>query len=205
MRTPAAVAALSLLLLAPLRAEAPRAAAFDAQTPASRQADVAPDASRAAVPFREGAKIAYIDLPFIAAQSVVGKAAGARVKTLQDTRARELQSKQQAVEAKQRQLASGAGVLSESVRASIEAEIEKDGRDLKRMAEDADQDVQRMTAQLQDEFVASIVRAVTRVATEKKIDIVFTDQSAMAFRAEDLNLSADVIRVLDAGGSEPRK
>jgi hypothetical protein len=33
---------------------------------------------------------------------------------------------------------------------------------------------------------------------EKKVDFVFTDQSGIVFAAEDLNLTADVIRALDA-------
>jgi len=35
---------------------------------------------------------------------------------------------------------------------------------------------------------------------EKKVDFVFTDQSGIVFAAEDLNLTADVIRALDAAG-----
>lgn len=206
MRTPVVLPALSLLLVATLHADAPRASASGAQTP-PRQANLpAADATPPpSVPFRDGSKIAYIDLAQIAAQSAEGKAAGAKINTFRESRARELQSKQQSVEAKQQRLASsGTTLLSETARAALQAEIERDARDFDRMVQDADQDVQRLTDQLQQDFVGKIVKAVTRVATEKKIDIVFTDQSAMAFRAEDLNLSSDVIRALDAASAEPQ-
>jgi Skp family chaperone for outer membrane proteins len=198
---PAIIAAASVLLIAPLHAGMPRTSA-EPQTSSSRQADgPTADASLPPpVPLREGAKIAYIDLPFIAAQSAEGKAAGMKLKTFQESRTRELQSKQQSVEAKQKQLASGSSLLSETARAALEAEIARDSRDLTHLADDADQEAQQLNERLQQEFIDKIVRAVTRVAKEKKIDLVFTDRSSMAFRAEDLNLSLDVIRALDAPG-----
>jgi Skp family chaperone for outer membrane proteins len=169
---PAIITAASVLLIAPLHADAPRAATSDAQTPASRQADLpTADASLPpSVPFREGARIAYIDLSFIAAQSTEGKAASVKLRSFQESRTRELQSKQQSVEAKQQRLATGGSVLSATARAALEEEIARESRDLTHLTDDADQEAQRLSAQLQQEFIAKIVRAVTRVAKEKKID-----------------------------------
>jgi Skp family chaperone for outer membrane proteins len=204
MRMTVVLSALSSLLIATLHADTPRASSDGAQTPAVRQGSLpaADTPTPAVVPFRDGAKIAYIDMQLIASQSTDGKAASVTIKTFRDSRSRELQSRERSVEAKQQQLASGVNLLNETARAALQADIERDTRDLTRMADDAEQDLQRMADQLQQDFVSKVVKAVTRVATEKKIDIVFTDQSAMAFRAEDLNLSGDVIRVLNAAASE---
>jgi outer membrane protein len=173
-----------------------------AQTPAApRQSDPPPAAAVAPapiVPFRDGAKFGYINVQAIASQSADGKAAGVKIKAFQDGKARDLESKQKSLDSKQQRLASGGNVLSEATRAQLQTDIEREGRELNRLAEDADQDLERMTQQLQAEFMSKLSPVLRRVAMEKKVDFVFTDQSGIVFAAEDLNLTADVIRALDS-------
>jgi len=173
-----------------------------AQTPAApRQSDPPPAAAVApapVVPFRDGAKFGYINVQAIASQSADGRSAGVKIKAFQEGKARDLEAKQKALDAKQQRLASGGNVLSDATRAQLTTEIERDGRELQRLAEDADQDLERMTQQLQQEFMSKLSPVLRRVALEKKVDFVFTDQSGIVFAAEDLNLTADVIRALDA-------
>jgi len=173
-----------------------------AQTPAApRQSDPPPAAAVApapVVPFRDGAKFGYINVQAIASQSADGRSAGVKIKAFQEGKARDLEAKQKALDAKQQRLASGGNVLSDATRAQLTTEIERDGRELQRLAEDADQDLERMTQQLQQEFMSKLSPVLRRVALEKKVDFVFTDQSGIVFAAEDLNLTADVIRALDS-------
>jgi Skp family chaperone for outer membrane proteins len=172
--------------------------------PAARQPDPPPAAALPApapapvVPFRDGAKIGYINVQAIASQSSDGKSAGVKLKQFQETRARELDAKKKALDAKQQRLDSGGAVLSESTRSSLTLEIERDGRELNRLAEDSDQDLERMTQQLQQEFMVKLGPVIRKVAQDKKVDYIFTDQSGLVFAADDLNLTADIIRVLDA-------
>jgi Skp family chaperone for outer membrane proteins len=151
------------------------------------------------VPFRTGAKMAYVNIQAIAATSAEGKSAGVKIKQFQENKAKELETKQKALEAKQQQLAAGGNVLSDSRRSQLQTEIDRDGRELNRLAEDADQDLERMTQQLQQEFMAKLQPTLLKVAKEKNVDFLFTDQSGIAWAADDLNLTADVIRELDSG------
>lgn len=153
------------------------------------------------MPFRTGAKIAYVNIQAIAGQSAEGKSAGVKINQFRESRAKDLETKQKALEAKQARLASGGNVLSDSARTQLQTEIDRDGRELNRLAEDADQDLERMTQQLQAEFMAKLQPTLLKVAKEKNVDFLFTDQSGIAWAADDLNLTADVIRELDSGAA----
>jgi outer membrane protein len=193
---------------APAGQTAPAARPPQTQTPpAARQPDPPPAAALSApapapapaVPFRDGAKVGYINVQAIASQSQEGKSAGVKIKQFQETRARELDAKKKVIDAKQQQLDTGGAVLTDSRRAQLATEIEREGRELQRQAEDADQDLDRMTQQLQQEFMVKLGPVIRKVAQDKKIDYIFTDQSGLVFAADDLNLTADVIKALDSG------
>jgi Skp family chaperone for outer membrane proteins len=181
-----------------------------APTPApARQPDpppaaaVAPPPPAPVLPFRDGAKIGYISVQAIASQSAAGQAAGVKIKSFQDQRARELDAKQKALEAKRARLDAGGSVLNDATRQQLQAEIERDGRELNRLAEDSDQDLDRMTQQLQQEFMVKLSPVIRKVAQDRKVDYIFTDQSGLVYAADDLNLTADVIKALDSGAAAP--
>jgi Skp family chaperone for outer membrane proteins len=214
MKVFAVVPAVSLLLAAatsfaqtpaaPPRTTAPAGQSSPAPRPPARQPDPPPAAAALPAPppppvvaFRDGARIGFINVQAIASQSADGRAAGVKIKQFQDTRARDLDSKQKALEQKRQRLESGGAVLNDSTRSQLTSEIERDQRELSRLAEDADQDLERMTQQLQQEFMVKLGPIIKKVAQDKKIDFIFTDQSGIVFAADDLNLTADVITALD--------
>src|SRR5687767_12681903 len=88
---------------------APQPAAPTAQQPAAPAAQ--PPAPR---PFPEGAKIAYIDLQFIASNSVEGKLATTKIQEFAKKKTAELEGKQKALEAARTKLLQGGTVLSDS-------------------------------------------------------------------------------------------
>src|SRR5918995_7477376 len=102
-----AIAALALALTAgPALAQTPGTAkpAPDTQKPAApatqKPAEPAPATPAAAPkPFPEGAKIAYIDLQFIASNSAEGKAATAKIQEYAKKKTAELEGRQKALEA----------------------------------------------------------------------------------------------------------
>jgi outer membrane protein len=220
MKVFAVVPAVSLLLTAaPSVAQtspAPRPAGQAAparpqnQTPAApKQPDpppaaaIAPPAPPVVVPFRTGAKMAYVNINAIAQQSAEGKNAGVQINQFRDARQKELEAKQKVLEAKQARLAAGGTVRSDAARAQLQTEIDRDGKDLQRLAQDADEDLDRMTNQLQQAFVDKMRPVLVKVAKEKGVDFLFTDQSGIAWAADDLNLTADVIRELDQNPPAP--
>jgi hypothetical protein len=70
-------------------------------------------------PFPEGAKVAFINIPRIASESVEGKASTSRVTALREKKLAELNAKNKQVETAQTKLSSGA-LLSDEARAATQ-------------------------------------------------------------------------------------
>ena len=153
------IAALGLALTAgPALAQTPPAStakpAPETQKPAApatqKPADAAPAAQPPAPrPFPEGAKIAYIDLQYIASNSAEGKAATARIQEFTKKKSAELEGKQKALEAARQKLLQGGTVLSDSARAQQEKDIDKMARELQYAQQEAQSEQQSLTTDLQ--------------------------------------------------------
>jgi outer membrane protein len=194
MRVFAVALTLSVVLLAGVAsAQAPAAPAPAAPAP---QTAAAP----ARVPFQDGLKYAYVQLQQVAAESNEGKAAAEKLKVFQEQKVTELNNKNKALQAAQQKLEQGGTVLSDAARAQLQTEIERQQRDIQRSTEDAQQDLQNFSAQVQEEFNRKLNPIVDKVAREKQVHFVFSAQDAGLIWADpSLDLTQDVIRMFNAG------
>lgn len=177
---------------APAQPAAPRPAA-PAPAPAAPSLP-APAAPR----FQEGLKYAYINVQRVAAESAEGKAATDKVKAFQDQKVRELNEKNKAMQSAQQKLEQGGGVMSDAARGQLQAEIEKQTRDVQRFTEDAQQEVQAFTQQLQQEFERKLNPIIDKVARDKQVHFVFSAaESGLVWADPGMDLTADVIRAFD--------
>ena len=184
---------------APAAPAAPRPAA---PAPAAQQPAAPPAPQR--VPFQAGLKYAYINIQDVAANSNEGKALSAKVKALQDQKAKEVQDKNKALQAAQEKLEKSGGVMNEAARAQLQLDIERQQRDLQRLTEDAQQDLQTLAQQLQDEFGRKLNPIIDQVAREAKVDFVFNAaESGLVWAQPGMDLTADVIKAFDAAGKTP--
>lgn len=222
MRLFAVVPVLSVLLTAaPTYAQAPASAAPRpaaaaaqnappprppaAQTPSTaKQPDPPPAAALpqppapAPVPFREGGKFGWVNVQAVASQSAEGKNAATRINGRREQLQKELTDKQKALQALQQKLETGGPLLNETSRAAMQSDLERQQKDLTRQAEDAEQDIERLTQQLQQEFLAKLQPAIQRVAKERNVDFIFSTEGGLVHAAMDLNLTEDVIKAVDA-------
>jgi outer membrane protein len=177
------IAALGVVLAAgPAWAQAP--AATPAPAPATEQKPTPPPApaTQAPRPFPEGAKIAYIDLQFIASNSTEGKAATAKIQEFAKKKTAELEGKQKALEAARSKLLQGGTVLSDQARSQMEKDIEKMARELQYAQQEAQSE---------------------QVAKEKGLQLVLSIADSGAVWADTgLNISAEVMKRLDAAGKK---
>ena len=177
-----AIAALALALTAgPALAQAPPTAkpAGETQKPAppatQKPADAAPAAPPAAPkPFPEGAKIAYIDLQYIASNSSEGKAATSKIQEFTKKKTAELEDKSKALEAARSKLLQGGTVLSENARGQMEKEIDKMARELQYAQQEAQSEQQSLTAELQNDFQTRLNPIIDQVANEKGLHYVLS-------------------------------
>jgi outer membrane protein len=153
-------------------------------------------------PFPEGAKMAWVDVQSIASESSEGKAARVKIQALQTQRTTELQAKQKALEAAQAKLQSGGSVMSDSARDSATKDVEKLNRDFQRAQQDAQEEIQALTRDLQDEFQKKLLPLIGEVAAAKGLHMVFSGyDSGLLWADPGLNITAEVIKRLDTGAT----
>ncbi len=174
-----------------------------AQTAAKPDAPAAPKpaapAAPAAVPFPEGAKVAFIDIQRIIGESKEGQAASTKVKALNDRKVAELNEKNKTLQADQQKLQSGAGVLSDSAREDLQRKIERQNVDIERATQDAQKELQDLQQSLQMDFQRRLNPVLAEVAQEKGLQMVFSAADAgLAWAHIGLDITADVIKKLDA-------
>jgi outer membrane protein len=164
--------------------------------PAQQQPPVA-QPQRPPAPFPEGAKIAYIDIQRIAANSAEGKASTTRVKGLQEKKLAELAAKNKQVEAAQAK--TNQGVLSEEARAAAAKEVERLNVEIQRMQQDAEAEMNDLQQNLQMEFQRKLGPVIQQVAVEKGLQVLLSRADAGIVWAEPgIDLTDEVIKRFDA-------
>ncbi len=202
-----AIAALALALAAgPALAQTPATAkpAPDTQKPAApatqKPAEPAPAAPAPAPrPFPEGAKIAYIDLQYIASNSAEGKQATAKIQEFAKKKTAELEGKSKALESMRSKLLQGGTVLSDTARGQMEKDIDKMARELQFAQQEAQSEQQALTTDLQNDFQTRLNPIIDVVANEKGLHYVLSiADSGVVWVNTGLNISAEVMKRLDA-------
>jgi outer membrane protein len=169
------------------------------QKPAEQLPAPTPPQPAAPRPFPEGAKVAYIDLQYIASNSVEGKAATAKIQEYAKKKTGELEGKQKALEAARQKLLQGGTVLSDSARSQMEKDIEKMTRELQYAQQEAQSEQQSLTQDLQNDFQTRLNPIIDQVANEKGLHLVLSiADSGAVWVNTGLNISAEVMKRLDS-------
>ncbi|MBI2219832.1 MAG: OmpH family outer membrane protein [Acidobacteria bacterium] len=179
---------------------APKPAAPATQAPAQPAPAQQPPAAQPQPPrpFPEGAKIAYVQLPLIAQNSTEGKAASARIQELQSKKQVELQEKNKSLQAAQQKLTSGGTVLNDQARAQLEKDIERQQREIQFAQQNAQAEVQDLTADLQEQFRQKLVPILNQIGEERGLHFIFSAGDAgFIYANPGLDLTQEVIKRLD--------
>lgn len=182
------------------------ATASFAQTPAPSTAKPAAPAPQAAappppaqLPFPEGAKIAFIVLQRVVAESNEGKLASARVQALQQKKVAELNERQKAAQGLQEKLDKSGAVMSEAARADLTKQVERANVDMQRATQDAQQEMQELQNQLQEEFQRRVAPVIEAVGKERGLYFIFNGpDSGLVYGDAALDITAEVIKKFDA-------
>ena len=171
-----------------------------AQAPATPPPATPPAAAApVARPFPEGAKLAYLDIQRVAAESAEGKVSTARVQALNQKKVAELNDLNKRLLADQQKLQSQGAMLNEGARAELERAIDRQQKDLQRSQQDAQEEVQQLQTDLQNTFQGKLYPIIQQVVAEKGIEILFSQRdSGIVFANPALDLTADVIKRFDA-------
>ena len=185
-------------------AQAPAPATAKPAAPAPQAAAPAPPAAPVQLPFPEGAKIAFVVLQRVVAESNEGKAASARVQGLQQKKVAELNERQKAAQGLQEKLDKSGAVMSEAARADLTKQVERAQVDLQRATQDAQQEVQELQQQLQEEFQRRIAPIIEQVGKEKGLHYIFNGpDSGLVWADASLDITGEVVKKFDAATKAP--
>ncbi len=174
-----------------------------AQKPAPPAAPTA--AAQPAKPFPEGSKIAFINVPRIAAESSEGKALNARAMNVRDAKLAEIAVKSKQLETARQKLASG-GILSDQVRAATQKEADKLQIEIQRMQQDAETAMTELTQQLQEDFQRKLTPVIEKLVADMGLHVLLSrTDTGVVWLDPSLDLTAEAIRRFDAAmaGAKP--
>ncbi len=169
------------------------------QAPAAPPPQPAGPAPAPVLPFPEGAKIAFVVLQRVVAESTDGKQASAKVQALQQKKVAELNERQKACQGLQEKLDKSGAVMSEAARADLGKQVERAQLDLQRATQDAQAEVQELQQQLQEEFQRRIAPIIEAVGKERGLHYIFNGpDSGLVWADAALDITADVVKKFDA-------
>jgi Skp family chaperone for outer membrane proteins len=202
------VLALSVMLAAaPMSAlaAAPPQAAPAAQTqkpaPAPPPAAAAPQTQKPAGPppptFQAGMKYGYVNYQ----QAFLDSTEGRRVQTLFQSKQNEIAEKSKALEAARDKAVKQATVMSDEAKLQVQNDLDRQQRELERLVTDAEEELQRIQQQEEQNFARRLGPVIQQVAKEKQIHFVFRE-AALFWADPGVDLTPEVIALLSSSAAQ---
>jgi outer membrane protein len=156
----------------------------------------------AAAPAPPPLRMAFVDLQRVAAESVEGKAANAKVTALTQTKAGDIAAKQKQLEADQQKLQQGGTVLNDATRAGVQKEVERLTVEIDRAQQDAQAAVQELQQQQLADFQDKLRPVVEALVKELGVGLLFSAGDAGAIYIDpSLDITPEVIKRFDAASA----
>ena len=191
MRPIATLTACAALLLAVA------SSAFAQTTPAPAE-----PAKPAAAPalFPADAKFAFIDFQRVATTSISGKLALRILQELQTRKVSEIDAQNKQFQALMTRRNSG--VLSGTALAQVSKDMDKLQREIQFAQQNAQAEIQQLETDLHADLQTRVTPVVADIAKEKGVYAVLTAESGIFYLHPGLDISAEVVKRLDA---QPKK
>ena len=159
--------------------------------------------SIAAAQLRQAAASTSVRLAYVSPQRAFyesndGKAAQARLASLESQTTREMSARNAKLKVLQEELAQRASLLAEGARREREQEIDRFQVDLKRFVEDAQAQFLGVRRDLENAFLAKFGPAVESVAKKQGLLFVLNqDSGVLAWADQSLDITTDVITLVN--------
>lgn len=179
-------------------ASAPQTAQTQAKPPALPTGTTPAPAPKPAVPFATDSKVGFINMQAVVIATELGKRGGIALKQFQDKKSVELTAKNKQITDLQKEIDAGRGVLSIAILQSKSVELSKLQREMDSIQQNADDEYKAMNEQLLTTFSEKSMPVVEALAKEKGLYLVITEQSQLVFVSPSIDLTAEIIKRLDA-------
>jgi outer membrane protein len=137
-------------------------------------------------------------------ESADGKAAATKMQALEQKKTAEISEKNKALQGLTQKLEKEASVMSASAQADLQKQAERTRLDIERATQDAQQELQELQGQIEQDFNRKVQPLLAQVAEEKGLHFIFNGQgSGIAWADTGLDVTAEVIKKLDVSTKTP--
>lgn len=129
-----------------------------------------------------------------------GKAAAAKVNALAQKKQNEGAEKAKALQANQTKLQTGGSVMSDTARAQLEKDIERQTVEGQRFEQDAQAELNELQQELQQEFQKKLLPILEVISKEKGLHVLFSagDAGVILVVEPGIDLTLEAVKRMDA-------
>jgi len=151
-------------------------------------------------PFPPDAKVGYVDLQLVVAQSKLGQSGHDQMTALNDKLSGALAAKNKEIQALQDKIKAQQNLVADAIIQGWARDLDKMTRDAQYMQQDGQVQINQLNDQLLQNFQQKVLPIVEDIRKEKGLWIIFAlgDNSNIAAAHAGLDLSFEVIKRLDA-------
>jgi Skp family chaperone for outer membrane proteins len=158
--------------------------------------------SVAAIEPRVGpARIAYVSIQKVAAQSTELQASSKRLQQFRDEKARAIAEKQKAFDALRLQVAQLGGVFQASKRAKAQRDEQRARSELQALQNEAQTELQKMQREAQADFQRELSTVVGELAKQRGADIVLNEDVSVVWAHPGMDWTSEVVQRINASGA----
>lgn len=152
------------------------------------------------VPFPADAKIAYVDLQRVVAESALGKLGMEQMKVLNDKLSSQLAAKNKEIQSLQDKMKTQQNVVTEVVFNGMVKDLDRLQREAQFISQDAQVQIDQKQKELLDDFQQKVLPIVEDLRKERNLWMIFAlgENSNIAAANAGLDLSEEVVKLLDA-------
>ena len=160
-----------------------------------------------AVAQEAGTKIGFVNTLAVLQETAEGRQELSQMEAYQNEKQQAMQTQSEELQALRQQYDSQARMLNPQTATEMEQEIETKDRQLRRMQEDFEIDVNRRQTEMLNKMSEKIQALIAEYAEQNGFGVVFLQSPQLPYFSPALDISADIIKIYDernpVAGSEP--
>jgi len=138
-------------------------------------------------------KIGFVDIQKVLNESAKGKEAKAKLEKERDAKQQEIRAKEEEIKKVEADLQKQGAVLSEAARRERQEAINRKIRDLRRLFEDFNRDLQKRETQLLNDILREIRKLVVAYGKEQQYTLILEAQSGIIYASQGADLTDEVL------------
>ncbi|MGH7362286.1 MAG: OmpH family outer membrane protein [Candidatus Methylomirabilales bacterium] len=138
-------------------------------------------------------KIGFVDVQKVLNDSAKGKEAKAKLEKEREAKQKEVRAKEEEIKKLEADLQKQGAVLSEAARRERQEAINRKIRDLRRLFEDFNRDLQKRETELLNEILREIRKLVVVYGKEQQYTLILEAQSGIIYASQGADLTDEVL------------